>query len=389
MIPARPRAKPRALRARIVGLGTALLALQSPAPGAAQTSAALDLAATRVAYDGVPGASAFTLAPMLQVTRPLASLFAGANFWEVDGGGWSLQGSAAGSLFTPGAAGFRLEAGGSASGSTHEDGTSTGSLLGRARLHWMAGAGGVWGGGGLGRATDGLGWRATREIEAGAWLRGDPVTLLASAAPTWIGDSLRFLDAEVTVRLVRGALELAAFGGVRRWSRPGGVAADGWAGASGALWLGRHLAVVGGGGSYPADYAQGFPAGRYLTLGLRLATARPGEPERAPQPISRPALPLPRPAVPSFTLETLGGDRRRVRIVAPGAHRVELMGDFTDWRPVALRRAGGSEWTAVIAVPPGVYRMNVRTDGGAWGAPAGLPVLRDEFGGVVALLRVE
>src|SRR5581483_4564512 len=186
VIPARPRAKPRALRARIVRLGTALLALQSPAPGAAQTSAALDLAATRVAYDGVPGASAFTLAPMLQVTRPLASLFAGANFWEVDGGGWSLQGSAAGSLFTPGAAGFRLEAGGSASGSTHEDGTSTGSLLGRARLHWMTGAGGVWGGGGLGRATDGLGWRATREIEAGAWLRGDPVTLLASAAPTWI-----------------------------------------------------------------------------------------------------------------------------------------------------------------------------------------------------------
>lgn len=388
MIGARPRAGPRALRARVVGLGIALVALRPP-PGAGQTSAALDLAATRVAYDGVPGASAFTLAPMLQVTRPLASLFAGANFWEVDGGGWSLQGTASGSVYTPAVAGFRLEGGGSASGSTHEDGTSTGTVLGRARLHWMQGAGGLWAGGGLGGASNGLAWRATRALEAGAWLRANPVTLLASAAPTWIGDSLRFLDAEAAVRVVRGALELAVFGGVRRWSRPSGVPADGWAAASGALWLGRHLAVVAGGGSYPADYAQGFPAGRYLTLGLRLATARPGEPERAPEPIARGALPLPRRAAPSFALENLGGDRRRIRIVAPGAHRVELMGDFTDWRPLALRRAGGSEWTAVIVLRPGVYRMNVRMDGGAWGVPAGVTALRDEFGGVVAVLRAE
>jgi hypothetical protein len=33
--------------------------------------------------------------------------------------------------------------------------------------------------------------------------------------------------------------------------------------------------------------------------------------------------------------------------------------------------------------------MNVRVDGGAWGVPPGLTAVKDEFGGLVALLVVQ
>ena len=63
------------------------------------------------------------------------------------------------------------------------------------------------------------------------------------------------------------------------------------------------------------------------------------------------------------------------------------MGEFTDWRPVALHRSG-SDWTATLTVAPGTYRMNVRIDGGAWAVPPGVTALEDDFG-VVGILRIE
>jgi hypothetical protein len=32
--------------------------------------------------------------------------------------------------------------------------------------------------------------------------------------------------------------------------------------------------------------------------------------------------------------------------------------------------------------------MNVRVDGGPWAAPSGMPVVTDDFGGTVGILRV-
>jgi hypothetical protein len=41
-----------------------------------------------------------------------------------------------------------------------------------------------------------------------------------------------------------------------------------------------------------------------------------------------------------------------------------------------------------LVIAPGVHRVNIRVDGGAWRPPPGLSVVRDEFGGEVGLLVV-
>jgi hypothetical protein len=64
------------------------------------------------------------------------------------------------------------------------------------------------------------------------------------------------------------------------------------------------------------------------------------------------------------------------------------MADFTDWQPVPLRAAGDDLWELSVALAPGSYRFNVRTDGGAWVVPPGVTALADDFGGIVALLVV-
>ena len=55
---------------------------------------------------------------------------------------------------------------------------------------------------------------------------------------------------------------------------------------------------------------------------------------------------------------------------------------------MALAAAGEARWRYPAALPPGMYRFNLRVDGGPWLAPGGLPVAADEFGGAVAVVVV-
>ena len=314
----------------------ALATFTRPHVAHAQLAAWLDGTGTRIAYSGVPGASAVSLSPTLQVTRPLGWFAASGSFAQVEGD-WSLQGAASGAAFTRALRGFQVEGGGLATASTHEDGTSTNQILGRARVHWSGRAAGLWGGAQLGTASNSLVRQSVGAAEAGVWVRAAPVTVVLSAAPTWIGDSLRYVEGDATARLVRGSVELAAFAGVRQWREPADVGTDAWGGAGVVIWLNRHLAIVGGGGSYLADYAQGFPGGSYVTLGVRVAARRPAETEPTFEPLRRlPPNQFPRIAA-AFEVRTLSGDRRFIRVRAPGAKRVELMGEFTGWTVVWVR----------------------------------------------------
>ena len=78
-------------------------------------------------------------------------------------------------------------------------------------------------------------------------------------------------------------------------------------------------------------------------------------------------------------------------VSAPGAQTVEINGDFTQWIPLRLTQdvSDASRWTAALPIEPGKYQMNIRVDGGPWIVPAGLLLLRDEFGGAVGLLVVD
>ena len=72
---------------------------------------------------------------------------------------------------------------------------------------------------------------------------------------------------------------------------------------------------------------------------------------------------------------------------SPLNHVVEISGDFTDWKPIELRRSltNGDAWEGMFRMSRGIHRINVRRDGGAWTAPAGTTRSADDFDGEVGV----
>ena len=366
------------------------LALSSPIVRAtAQTVGSLDAGVTRIGYTDLPGVTAYSVAPTLQLFRSNASLLANGVFSRFGGGGWTLQGTTTGSVFVPRGSRVQAELGGTLGGSTDDGGNKSAEALGQIRLHLGGPRHGLWVGGGLGRAYDGTMWQTIGLAEAAGWARLGDITAVLSTSPNWVGSDLRFLDSQATTRLVRGRFELGAYGGLRAWFKPGDSPATGWGGGTAAFWLNTHLAIVAAGGSYPQDLAQGFPGGAYLSLTIRIATHRPPTPSGVEAQEYRLLQPLVRPVVPDFRVTTMTAPARLVRLRAPRATSVEIMGDFTDWEPVALRKGPHDEWSVVIVIPRGTHRMNLRVNDGAWGVPPGIPALDDDFGGNVGVLVIE
>ncbi len=123
----------------------------------------------------------------------------------------------------------------------------------------------------------------------------------------------------------------------------------------------------------------GLPARRYVTLGLRWA---PGGGHGTPR---RPAAPDGR----SIRIVRDGGDpSARILLNVPRAVSVEVMGDFSNWEPLRLSDAGSGWWLLPQGLAPGLYRLNVRYDGGRWEIPPGLPSEADEFNGRVGVLLI-
>lgn len=364
----------------------AMLLFPGASAAPAQVIAGVDAAATRVEFaDGDP-ASVLSLAPSLRWDGRAVGVVAHGAWSRFAEGAWSAQGAVAGSGYGRPLVGVTPEIGGALAGTLQEGGGGTVRAFGAVRLHYPGSRAGGWAGGALGRASDGELARTTVSAEAGAWARLGDVTLAAIAAPNWIGDGIRYSDVFGVMRLERGRLDLSGYGGWRTWSRPGTAPDSRWAGVSLAVWMSRHLALIAGAGSYPADWAQGLPSGRFAMLSVRLATRRPVE-RRA---VGYQMLPpLADPVVAGFEMVDAGDGRRTLQVRAPGAFRVEVMGDFTAWEPVALERGADGRWSAAFALPHGVHRMNIRVDGGDWGVPPGVLVLNDEFGGVVGVLAVD
>jgi hypothetical protein len=121
------------------------------------------------------------------------------------------------------------------------------------------------------------------------------------------------------------------------------------------------------------DFVHGSDAAQSITVGVRL---------NEPSPLAERALRA-RP-----TIQTAGeGDSRTVRVRAPGARRVEVMGDFSDWEPVELAPSG-DVFSGTVPMSPGTRRIVVRLDGGAWAPAANTPAVDDDYGGRVGLLLV-
>jgi hypothetical protein len=126
-----------------------------------------------------------------------------------------------------------------------------------------------------------------------------------------------------------------------------------------------------GGGSYPADRLTGGAAGRFASAGLRVRFG--GLAARLPKPAGIPA--------------PLHGVTR-LSIRAPRAERVDVLGDWNGWQPIAAQRAANGVWYVDVPLTPGEYRYAFRIDGREWRVPEGVAAVDDGFGSRSAYITV-
>ena len=359
------------------------LLLAPTAMWAQRVSSSLDVGGSSMRYADSISSNGPSISPSISLDWARTSLDATGTYSHL-GGGSSTQGTVSGSFFTPSAGVLVGEFFGSAGGSAHQDGARTGQTLALARAHAMGSTGGGWVGGGAGRTWDGSTWRTVLASEAGAWLNKRGLSIVGSVAPMQVDDTIRYVDTQLSTRWVSPKLELGASVGVRGGAHSaalGGTESN-WGSVAVVTWLAPQVGIVLDAGTYPVDLTQGFPGGRFATLSLRLRTS----PARSERSTARDDG-TPAPGVSSFVVEPISTGQM-IRARAPNARSVEIMGDFTQWRPVALRRNGDGSWLFDVRIEPGTHQVNIRIDGGPWMVPPGLPAITDEFGGSVGLLVV-
>jgi hypothetical protein len=237
-------------------------------------------------------------------------------------------------------------------------------------------------GGSLGSMNDGLVWRSVRQAELGASvpLRGSQLTLMAT--PSITDDTLRYTDLLAVLGGSSGVFDLSASVGGRLGAALPIVGGDQrlWGGVSVAAWLAPRVALTVASGTYPVDVTQGFPAGRYLSAGIRLGamrSVRAADIARAGR-IRREAREA---GVTGFALRRIEDGLYEVRVRASNAREVLLSGDVTGWRPLALVRDVDGWWRGRLVIPSATAELVVRVDGGAWLVPPGAEEIVDEFGG--------
>jgi hypothetical protein len=127
-------------------------------------------------------------------------------------------------------------------------------------------------------------------------------------------------------------------------------------------------------------------AANYASAGVRIRALRPVRPA-AVTALRALVIDSARATRSTLELEAWDGGAYTIRIRA-NARSVEIAADFTDWHSLPLTRTARDTWEIRLPIRPGVHRVNLRLDGGAWTAPSGLRAATDEFGGEVGILIV-
>ena len=161
-----------------------------------------------------------------------------------------------------------------------------------------------------------------------------------------------------------------------------GVPSGSWGSATLALRLSSPLSLVAGAGTASGGRFALDGEHRFVTLGFRV------RPQFAPAMSDAPSTPVAA-TISGLSVGSLGGSRYELSVTAPRARRVEITGDFTNWKPLALARATDGRWLTTLTLSAGTHRLNARVDGGSWIVPPGLTTMSDDFAGEVGLLVIE
>jgi len=380
---------------RIPGVVVSALVLAAAPLRAQQVRTSVDIGAVTVRYANTMDVSMVSVAPTLTVLGQHGFLGASGVL-----GSASMQGAAVASYLTSMEAPLAVELATTIGGSlANASTTQQAQLTARLHLRRMLGGAvvGTWAGAGVGRVGDGSTHRATLVREVGAWTQLGDLALSVTHTPTDAADGIRYADTQGTARWRGQRIDLDGVVGVRSGTaRVSGIDDPGrWASLTVTAHLTDRLALVAGGGSYPLDLLQGFPAGRFTTIGLRLsggaASRAAASSSAARAPVTAASTEAAAPTVDAemtILLRPVADGRWELRLRSDGAQRIELQGDPTGWAPVAMAGDGSGWFRLVLPLATGVHEVVVRRDGGAWVAPTGLAPRRDEFAGVTGLLVV-
>ncbi len=316
----------------------------------------------------------------------------GPLFGAASVNGVAAAGAATGSAWVDGGwrqalgHGWIGEAGGEAISVLGTSSRASSTGLTSLRLLWTADAAGAWARvtGHVARREAGTLWG--RGAEAGAWRRWPRAQLVGTLAREWSMAQLfrdRFyqgLLGTVPVRYTEGSLALRLERDAATLDVQAGARHDPDAARSlepsleimAAFWQSPTRAWTVSFARQLPDFVRGGDATQAVSVGLRFRQATPAA-ARAER--VRPVMRL-----------SVRDDGSTIVIVrAPGARRVEIMADFTDWLPVELTRADDA-FERAITVSRGSHRVVVRLDGGAWRPAANTPAVDDDFGGRVGLV---
>jgi hypothetical protein len=373
---------------------------------AAQVAGTLDMGAGTYRPDrAIPGGIA-SIVPSLRYRSGPVELSAIGVYSDAPAGRWNFQGGTAASVRTPTLGIFQLEAIGQAEWTTHYRARGTTLFSGGVRAYLSPGSGArAWVGRYHGQASSLGARRPLQRSEFGGSARLGAVLLEFSLANTTVDRGLMFgqldpredtltsnplpssqarvervalTDAVLSGRWRIRSLDFdASFG--RRFSR--NTAETTIWGLSASRSIAPSLALVAAAGRAGSDPVTSVPGARYFALGLRLKV---GSQVMAPLPAA-----AARNATAAFRIGPAVAAGREIVIQAADARAVELAGDFTDWKPVPLRPWGEGGWRALLPISPGLHRLAIRIDGGAWRAPPGIRAIASEFGGEVAEVIVE
>jgi hypothetical protein len=390
--------------ASLLAVAAAASALLAPAAAGAQ-GLGIEAGTGVVRLGRATTAGAMILAPALRLGDASSSLRLDGRFAGLMGGGLAAEVAVAGGWLHPVGDGLAVGARIDGRWSAFPDEADAGEV--RARVSASVGSPAFGASGGIGVAgyRAPAGPRTALQGEATGWTRLGPVRLHASVAvsafderftvgrdnvpapPDSAPDSVprvvssirsrRYADGEVGAEWRPGRLVVRVVWGARVGDAA--TAAESWGSVAAAYALRDGLALTGAAGVMPAAIERGLARAPFARIGLRFGLPASVD----PVPIAAPT------AAPSLVVRGAGDGDAVLRAHVPGARRVEVKGDFTDWQPVDLAAVGGGFWEARLRMTPGVHRVNMRVDGGAWIVPPGLPSLVDEFAGAVGIIVVE
>lgn len=349
----------------------------------AQVQATADLGLARLAQPDITGSSAQTLGASLAAVAPRAWGRSSVLLTRTTSERWTAQGAAQATLAGPQDQRVRWDLSGAMStfAETNSRTATSAEMFGRLLAGRANGGAALGLGAGIRRAD--AGGESVARGTASVWTatfneRFDAdVSVVRTSTTAFGGGSARralwYSDISATWRREHRAISLGATAGVRG-SNSGLVPGGAWGSADATLWATSRTAIVFAAGRAPQDVVRGVPRITYASVTLRLST-RSRQASESVDPVR--VVRGPR----------LTATREGIEIRVEGASSVEVMGDFTDWGPVALGRTG-NVWRLERPLSPGLHRLAIRIDGGLWVAPPNLPSTSDELGGAVALIIV-